>query len=118
MQLNTSDYYLVYDYCDQLSFGELIEKDMVFSRRGEMPLRIIKLVRSNGFKQEENADGSVQAFEDMPNTNKAGERNIDLNKNITNSILARNIGQYSTKKSPTNTPYHTTSNLPTQLFIL
>ena len=97
--LDTSDYYLVSDNCDQLSFGELIDKDMVVSRRGEMPLRIIKLVRSNGFKQEENADGSVQAFEDMPNTNKADERNIDLNKNITNSILARNIGQYSTKKS-------------------
>ena len=97
--LDKSDYYLVSDNCDELSFGDLIEDGMVISRRGEMPLRIIKLARSKEIGQEEYINISGQVIEDIPNLNRINDSDNALVKNNTNSILARNIGQYSTKKS-------------------
>ena len=97
--LDKSDYYLVSDNCDELSFGDLIEDGMVISRRGEMPLRIIKLARSKEIGQEEYIKISGQVIEDIPNLNRINDSDNALVKNNTNSILARNIGQYSTKKS-------------------
>ena len=86
------------DNSDDLSFGEQITRNMAISKRGEMPLRIVKLARSKRNKQEDTNNHSTrQVNENILGEGKLKKSDDSPKIQKPNNVLAENIGQYSTR---------------------